>query len=121
MYCTFEDCSFAHQLSELRAPHERDQHYDQAWKEGVDGWYGQIMTKDQISIIKRYLRDTPLRDAPAWVNGLRYATDAKHLDEDHYIQWDYGLSMDLEMLCNHRRGRVPFEFMPHLWTILYGA
>ena len=62
-----------------------------------------------------------LRDAPPWVNGLRYATDAKTLDEDHYIQWDYGLSMDLEMLCNHRRGRVPFEFMPHLWTILYGC
>ena len=61
-----------------------------------------------------------LRGAPAWVNGLRYAIEAKQMDEDHYIQWDYDLSMDLELLCIHRRGRVPFEFMPHLWPILYG-
>ena len=40
------------------------------------------------------------------------------LERDRYLQWDYGLSMDLELLCHHRKGRVPFEFLPHLWTIL---
>ena len=33
--------------------------------------------------------------------------------------WDYGLSMDLELLCVRRQGgSVPFKFMPDLWRIL---
>ena len=34
------------------------------------------------------------------------------------MQWDYGLTMDLELLCHHREGRLPFVFMPRLWAIL---
>ena len=122
IYCGFADCSFAHRLCDSRAPNERNTHYDQAWKDGVDRWFGQPMTTAQVEMIQYYLRHTPLRDAPPppppWVAGLRYAIDAKPLEQNRYLQWDYGLTMDLELLCHHRRGHVLFQFMPHLWTVL---
>ena len=34
------------------------------------------------------------------------------------LEWDYGLSMDLELLSNNRGGGVPLELMPGLWDTM---
>ena len=92
-------------------------HYDAAWRDGVDRWYGQSMTEEQLDLIAKYHQDDP-GEVPPWVYGLRHILTGKEWDFAGYLEWDYGLDMDLELLCHHRRGRLPFEFMLHLWHIL---
>ena len=42
----------------------------------------------------------------------------KHESKERFFPWDYGLSMDLELLCVFRRHRIPFEFMDNIWEKL---
>ena len=115
--CDLADCIHAHSLSELLPPDERYVSSVQAWAEGVDRWYGQQMTSEQLHIIDYYRQVTPIYDLPVWVHGLRFATEpclTLYLC-DEYMTWDYGLSHDLQMLCRCRTGSLPFLFMPLLW------
>ena len=93
-------------------------HYENAWEEGVDRWFGQLLKADQLSLIRRYYVVTELEDIPMWAVGLHFVTTDRELERDMHCLWDYGLSMDCALLCHHRRGRIPFHFHPHLWDIL---
>ena len=117
---SYPQCRFAHRLCDLRAPNEMARHYDHAWKTGaIDRWFGQAMTIEQQNTIVGYWKVTPDREVPPWVCGLRFAyNDCAPLERDRYQQWDFGLTMDLELLCFHRHGPLPFVSMPHLWTIM---
>ena len=96
-----------------------DRTYETAWREGVDRWFGQTMTSEQLNIINHYSIQTHMSELPQWVYGLRYTTPGSEYGlYGRYLQWDYGLTMDLELVCHHRGGPLPVEFMPHLWTIL---
>ena len=119
---SYPQCRFAHRLCDLRAPNEMARHYDNAWRTGaIDRWFGQAMTVEQQNTIVGYWKVTPDREVPPWVCGLRFAyNDCAPLERDRYQQWDYDLTMDLEMLCFHRHGHgpLPITFMTHLWPIL---
>ena len=54
LFCSYQNCGFAHNLSDLRAPNESQRLYDLAWQIGVDRWYGQYLTDEQIHIIQYY-------------------------------------------------------------------
>ena len=97
-----------------------DRHYDQAWSDGIDRWFGQTMTSQQLNIIHDYSMNTHKCDMPQWVYGLRFINPGSEPRLcGRYLQWDYGLSLDLQLLRHHRGGAMPFEFMPHLWTLLH--
>jgi len=95
-----------------------DQLYDDAWKDGVDRWYGQIMQPEQMNHFSYYYEKTQFFDVPDWARGLHYVWKGPHVLSDRYHMWDYGLTMDVELLRRSRGGRLPFEFMPNLWIIL---
>ena len=37
---------------------------------------------------------------------------------ERHFPWDYGLGMDLELLCLHRKSRLPFRFHDKIWEKL---
>ena len=118
-HCSQTNCTFAHRLCDLRAPNELDRFYESAWLDGVDRWFGQVMTAEQLQIIHEYSIRALICDLHQWLYGLRFIVpESESRLFGWYLQWDYGLSMDIELLCRHRGGWLPFEFMPHLWTIL---
>ena len=117
--CDHKDCGFAHNLSDLRAPNESERLYGQAWeKNGVDRWYGQHLTDEQIHIIQSYYELTPERCLTAWSRALRYCISGVHDVTERHHPWDYGLSMDLELLCLYRKTRLPFRFHDKIWEKL---
>ncbi len=116
--CEHVGCVFAHRLCDLSPPYEVDKHYDHAWAQGVDRWYGQPMSPEQLSMIKRYYSVTPAADVPIWAEGLRYFQSKISIARDAHLPWDYGLEKDLELLCVYRNGKLPFQFMEGLWPCL---
>ena len=113
------DCDFAHHLGELWAPDETTVHYTQAWRtQGIDRWFGQSMSTEQLRNIRWYHEQTPHYEVPAWVYGLRYMTVDKQFVTDLYLPWDYGLEADCRLLCRHRRGQLPFSYMEGMWQKL---
>ena len=117
--CDHRDCVFAHHLNELLPPDETSSHYTQIWEsQGVDRWFGQAMTGDQVDMIQWYYDRTPRGEIPLWVQGLRHNIDMEPYAVDIYLPWDYGLSTDLLLLRRHRRGPLPFTFTPGLWEKL---
>ena len=90
------------------------------WRGGTawNRWYGQPMKPEQTDIIITYYQQTTTYEVPAWAHGLRYVSCGEESEWDRHMQWDYGLAMDQELLCLHRRGRLPFDLMPNLWETL---
>ena len=96
---------------------------------GVDRWFGQPMRPSQLQSILRYHRHCRRGECPPWVYGLLIMIGGKEC-LGRRRQWDYGLCMDLTMLCAHREsaapvntsgGRfeaAPFSFMPMFWSVL---
>ena len=115
------ECNFAHSLCELLPPDERFEIYPQAWSRGVDRFYGQPMSEEQVNRIKSYHDHTPWHEVPVWVYALRFSQSLKtSFVIDYYFPWDYGLSTDCQLLCRYRvGGRMPFESMPGLWERLH--
>ena len=62
--CKHRGRGFAHGLSELLPPDESRRHYPKVWQGGVDRWYGQNETDDQLSLIQYYHDQTPICDLP---------------------------------------------------------
>ena len=116
--CEHQNCGFAHRLSDLRPPNESERRYDQTWHDGVDRWYRQRMSDEQLRIIKQYYIETPERDKPAWSRALRYCTTGQHDVRERFYPRDYGLSMDLELLCSYRWRGLPFDLTDKLWDKL---
>ena len=95
-----------------------EEHFLRVWEQGVDRWHGQAMSTEQIVRIREYHDQTPFYEVPTWVYGLRFAMLNKCYLTDTYLPWGYGLTGDCDLLCRHRRGRLPFFFMPGLWDRL---
>ena len=117
--CDVPGCRAAHGLCELRAPNEAAQLQPDAWTEGVDRWFGQAMRPSQLHLIRGYLGITLVGEVPAWVDGLMLQIGGEEVSHDSLLQWDFGLSLDQEILCANRGGGVPpFETMYELWNML---
>ncbi len=105
---TMPNCIFAHALSELVPPDERFRLYTKVWDGGVDRWYGQPMTEEQLDTIRMYYSETPICEIPLWARGLHFY----YLDgdvDDFDLPWDYGIFTDQETLCFYsRREKLPF-------------
>ena len=112
-------CKYAHGLSELKAPVEDEELRPEVWSEGVDRWFGQAMRPSQLQLISRYHRQCRRGECPSWVYGLLIMIGGQPRMWSLRRQWDYGLCMDLNMLCEHRgTAVVPFSFMPMFWSAL---
>ena len=61
---------------------------------------------------------TPEYEIPLWMSGFLFYVHGQHLLRDSHLPWDYGLCEDLDVLCKHRRGPVPFDSMADLWPKL---
>merc|ERR1712051_1018351 len=100
---------------------ESRRHYPKVWQGGVDRWYGQNMTDDQLSFIQYYHDQTPICDLPQWVHGLMHYYSGKQNKRCSFMQWDYGLTQDMQLLCGYRRGPLPFLAPEDLWGRSEGA
>ena len=69
-------------------------------------------------MILRYHGQCRRGECPPWVYGLLIMIGGKERIHTCRRQWDYGLCMDLKMLCEHRGAEVPFSFMPFFWDVL---
>ena len=76
------------------------------------------MTRDQLCIIKRYYERTPSCELPQWVHGLAHYYSGRPNQYCSSMQWDYGLTQDMELLCRDRRGSLPFVVSEGLWDDL---
>ena len=70
------------------------------------------------NILLEHCVNTPEYDIPLWMCGLLLYIHGQHLVRDVHLPWGYGLCEDVEVLCIHRRGPVPFQFMAGLWPKL---
>ena len=119
-----EPCRFAHSLGELRAPIEIRHRYDHYWQmRQVDRFYGQQLSREQIERFKRYWSHGRRDDRPSWAVGLRLLLVNEELSRGMAHSWDFGLSLDIDVLRtlrNYDRGapRLPFSFYEGLWPRL---
>ena len=88
------------------------------WDLGVDRRFGQAMSPGQLARIGRYYARTPFGEHPQWVFGLYHMISGQGWGAAAFLEWDYGLSMDVELLLRNRSGGVPFEFMHGLWVTM---
>ena len=117
MDCTYNKCgvcSYAHQLSELMPPNESVRVYEGVWKDGVDRFFGQVMSDEQIQRIRVYYERTEPMDRPVWARGLYWYCTRKGSFED--CPYDFGLEQDWKTVRMFRvYSRQPFQWAPHLW------
>ena len=119
-----EPCRFAHSLGELRAPIEIRFRYDHYWREQqVDRFYGQDLSQRQIERFKHYWDTGPRDDRPSWAVGLRLLLKRQECTQGMAHSWDFGLSLDLEVLrslrnYDHSAPRLPFMYYEDLWPRL---
>ena len=112
-------CQFAHSLLQLRPPDERYRLYPKVWDGGVDRWYGQAMTDEQLGLISDYYKQSPYFEIPLWARGLTCYDRYGDADDDGDLPWAYGLTMDCDFLVLYRADeQLPFEFAPGLWSLL---
>ena len=113
-------CWFAHKLSELSAPVERRILYTNRWRDmGVDRFYGQRMSDDQVVRIRDYYRREPVCDRPLWAHALRLLEQGNEAECAYAYPWDFGLARDYDDLLDRRAVReCPFDFYPGLWARL---
>ncbi len=115
-YLQAQQCSFAHSLRELRPPFEDHILYDQVWRDGVDRWYGQDLTTEQLNRIKWYWQHTPPHQRPAWAWGLYWFQSNEELGFEPKLGEDFGLGADVSLMLSLRSGgQRPFRWMPGFW------
>ena len=76
------------------------------------------MSEEQVQIVMEYHDRTPEHEAPLWVHGLVFTLTREHYIRDLRFPWDYGLTMDVQLLSIFRGGEHPFEYLPGLWELL---
>ena len=78
-----------------------------------------LVKQDQVELIRKYHDFTPWYEVPAWVYALRFAGTPKIYVMEQFFAWDYGLTMDCQLLMRHRLdGRLPFVPNYALWKKL---
>ena len=116
-------CCYAHSLDELRAPPETRGRYDYLWAlRLVDRFYGQIMTARQVALIGAYWQAQP-HCRPSWAVALYLLEAGFESSSGYALQWDLGLSLDVEQLIENRNSdgaapHEPFSWYPDLWPRL---
>ena len=83
-------------------------------KEWIDGM-GRPYSRGRKQFLLEYSVDTPECEILLWMFGLLFYIYGQHLVRDVHLPWGLGLCEDVEVLCIHRRGPVPFS----LWRV-YG-
>jgi len=117
--CQDPHCNHAHCLAELRPPNETRVLHPEVWAAGIGRFYGQAMTAELLRVFNDYYFKTHEFECPLWAHALYFSIKKHDLLADAHFPWDYGLTMDVDVL---RRGRVggqrPFEYLPGLWGAL---
>ena len=111
-------CGFAHSLGELRPPDERICLYKQFWTDGVDRWYGQCMTEEQVERVLQYVRKTALCDMPTWCQGLMWYVTSAPADAEKYRSFpaDFNINQDWDSVRMYRKDKHrPFYWCPDFW------
>ena len=117
-------CRYAHSLLELLPPDEAERSYCDKWSGGqIDRFYGQLMTREQLSRILFYFQLLPACDVPVWAIGLSLLERELEHCQGYALPWDFGLLRDHDDLLARRLLRegplpVPFEYYPRLWERL---
>ena len=113
-------CRFAHRLSDLCAPDEREQSFANRWREfAVDRFYGQAMSTEQVLRVKRYYIAVPYCERPLWAHALCLLQQRNECECGYAFPWDFGLSRDYDDLLDRRTvRRCPFDFYPNIWERL---
>ena len=116
----FPECRFAHSLSELRRPDERQRSYAHQWEQGkVDRFYGQRLYSTQIDRIRRYYNHTPICEVPVWAIGLFLIDSDLEKRQGYAYPWDFGLVGDYDHVKQLRVDRsFPCSEYPGLWRRL---
>ena len=112
-------CGFAHSLKELRPPDERDATYRGVWKDGVDRWYGQCMSEEQMERIAKYISKTAACDIPTWCHALQWYAYGAPDDDERYASYpdDFSITQNWECVSMYRKDeRRPFYWAPDLWS-----
>ena len=120
------DCPYAHSLSLLRGPIESRERRPLAWAwHRVDRFYGQFMTDRQLVLFRLYWdHPSSSRDRPTWAICLYLLEEGVQDRWAFDLPWDFGLSLDLQMLLRDRNfdgaaPRPPFRFYTALWGRLH--
>ena len=88
-------CGFAHGLDELLPPREYDTLYTNCWRDGVDRWYFQQMSAEQLKRIQEVYKVTMPHMRPPWSKGLATYYGGLPLDSFPDCGWDFGIWQDL--------------------------
>ena len=95
-------------------PNESVRAYEGVWRDGVDRFFGQAMSDEQIRRIKTYYERTETLDRPMWSRALYWYCTRKGSFDD--CPYDFGLEQDWKTVCMFRvYSRRPFEWAPQLW------
>ena len=117
MNCSYNQqgvCAYAHHLYELMPPNESVRAYEGVWKDGVDRFFGQAMSDEQIRRIKTYYERTEKYDRPMWSHALCWfcSNTGSFAEYPH----DFGLEQDWKTVSMFRvHSWKPFQWMPGLW------
>ena len=117
--CRIPHCPRAHSLCQLGPPNEVCEKQDCIWNDGVDRWFGQVLSDEQIDLLLVYHHVTPCHLVSIWMHGLIYVLRGGHYVEHMHMSWDYGLCADIDCLKMARRGPVPFVYMASSWGDLH--
>ena len=86
----------AHALEDLLPPVEAVHLFEGRWPVGVDRWYSQDLTEEQLTRILGYYTITPRGMVPAWTAGLVWFLQELDIGLWPELGWDSNLSQDLE-------------------------
>jgi hypothetical protein len=76
------------------------------------------MTPIHIARLEKYYYGTPIYEHPPWAHRLNITQNAAELRLGLALPWDFGLTLDLQVLCHRRRSRLPFATDCSLWQRL---
>lgn len=118
-------CPYAHALSELRAPAETRIRYNSVWRQhGVDRFYGQYMTPQQLHRFAAYWNHPPHEHRrPNWAAALFILHYELENIRGMAYPWDFGLTADIQGVVDYRNAvggpaEAPFVWYPRLWERL---
>ena len=80
-------------------------------RDGVDRWYGQEMSDEQLERLKKYYNRTPHWDRPVWACGLHRFFGELQLGAFSSLPWGFGIWQDaLSLQRGLIRQRLPFNW-----------